>query len=763
MAPLTHPSIVDGWFREINSQWPGQALTLKVNKILHMEKSQYQDVLVFESETYGNVLILDGVVQCTERDEFSYQEMITHLPMASHPNPKHVLVIGGGDGGVVREVLKHKSVEHVTLCDIDEAVVRVSKQFLPHMASVLTDDRVTVFIGDGFKFLPEHENEYDVIITDSSDPVGPAASLFEAPFFTLLKKSLKEGGNMSTQGESLWLHLPLIKELRETTKRLFPVAEYAFTTIPTYPSGSIGFVCCSLDPKRSVSEPLRPVPDCMYYNNDVHRAAFVLPEFGRAMVQEGRQLQQDFTGVRPGAKPEGNDKGKLTTEKKVLLLGSGFVAQPAAEYITRHGYGLTVAARSLESAQELANKVINARAIDIDVADAKALDAAVADHDLVVSLIPYTFHAAVIESAIRNKKHVVTTSYVSPAMKELDEKCKQAGIIVFNEIGLDPGLDHVAAVDIIDRVHKQGGKINKFESFCGGLVAAENANNALGYKLSWSARGVLLALRNTAKYLQDGKEVVVEGKDLMSVAKPYYGLPPAYNLQCYPNRDSTPFREFYNIPEAQTVVRGTLRYGDFASVVKCWVELGLLDDSPKEWLANDQQETTWAKVMAQALGLGESTTSAIVEKFKTLTSFQGDKQQILIQKFKQLGLVSESKKAFPRGNLLDTLCATLEQDLAMQEGERDLVLLQHKFEVTRADGQVETITSTLEELGAPTGSGRPSAMAKLVGVPCGIAVDLVLTGKVGKPGVQAPYDPATCQVFLKAFEEEGIVMTEETF
>jgi spermidine synthase len=191
--------------------------------------------------------------------------MITHLPMASHPNPEHVLVIGGGDGGVVREVLKHKSVKHVTLCDIDEAVVRVSKQYLPHMASVLTDPRVTVFIGDGFKFLPEHENEYDVIITDSSDPVGPAASLFEAPYFTLLKKALKEGGNMSTQGECLWLHLPLIKELRETTKRLFPVAEYAFTTIPTCESPCSGGIRSQLiptqtPPDRSVSSAARSTP-----------------------------------------------------------------------------------------------------------------------------------------------------------------------------------------------------------------------------------------------------------------------------------------------------------------------------------------------------------------------------------------------------------------------------------------------------------------------------------------------------------------------
>ncbi|KAK7682090.1 putrescine aminopropyltransferase [Cerrena zonata] len=197
MTVLSHPSIRDGWFREISSQWPGQAMSLKVRKILHVEKSLYQDVLVFESETYGNILVLDGVIQCTERDEFSYQEMIAHLPLASHPNPKKVLVIGGGDGGVVREVLKHDTVEQVVLCDIDEAVVRVSKQFLPHMSSLLNDPRVTVFIGDGFKFLADNTSTYDVIITDSSDPVGPAESLFQKPYFDLLNGA----------SHSWWTHL----------------------------------------------------------------------------------------------------------------------------------------------------------------------------------------------------------------------------------------------------------------------------------------------------------------------------------------------------------------------------------------------------------------------------------------------------------------------------------------------------------------------------------------------------------------------------
>ena len=183
--------------------WPGQAMSLKVNQILHHEKSKYQDVLVFESSDYGTVLVLDNVIQCTERDEFSYQEMITHLAMNAHPNPKKVLVIGGGDGGVLREVVKHESVEEATLCDIDEAVIRVSKKYLPGMSIGFQHPNAKTHVGDGFEFLKNRQNEFDVIITDSSDPEGPAENLFKKSYFELLRDALREGGVITTQGCSL--------------------------------------------------------------------------------------------------------------------------------------------------------------------------------------------------------------------------------------------------------------------------------------------------------------------------------------------------------------------------------------------------------------------------------------------------------------------------------------------------------------------------------------------------------------------------------
>ncbi|OSX62552.1 hypothetical protein POSPLADRAFT_1180683 [Postia placenta MAD-698-R-SB12] len=746
MAPLTHRSIKDGWFREISSQWPGQAMTLKVKKVLHVEKSLYQDVLVFESETYGNVLVLDGVIQCTERDEFSYQEMIAHLPLASHPNPKKVLVIGGGDGGVVREVLKHDIVENVVLCDIDEAVIRVSKQYLPHMSSLLSDPRVTVYVGDGFKFLSDNTSTYDVIITDSSDPVGPAASLFQKPYFELLHGALTPGGHISTQAECLWLHLPLINELRTMTRGLFPLAEYAYTTIPTYPSGQIGFVVCSKEPGRDVKAPLRAVTPTRYYNAEVHKAAFVLPEFGRALVEDGKDVLPKL--------------GKAVTEgkplKKVLLLGSGLVARPAAEYVVRDpSNSLTIACRTLATAQGLSADLPRTAAIALDASSTLELEKAVAEHDLVISLIPYVHHAAVIKAAIKGKTHVVTTSYVSPAMRELDEAAKEAGIVVMNEIGLDPGVDHLYAVKTIDEVHAKGGKIKQFLSYCGGLPAPECCGNPLGYKFSWSARGALLALLNSASYVANGQQVDINGKDLMGHAKSYF-ISPAYAFVAYPNRNSVPFREFYRIPEAETVVRGTLRYQGFPEFVKALVELGWMDQEKKEWLT---EGLTWAEVMQKTIGASGASESALIARVNELCSFPDESEaHRIISGLKWIGLFSTEKVKPRDGNLLDTLCAQLETLMKYEEGERDLVMLQHKFIVEWADGKQDTITSTLEAYGDPSGH---SAMALYVGVPCGVAVQLVLDGVFSKPGVHAPYTKEICDPIRERLEQEGLYMIEK--
>lgn len=280
--------IQNGWFSEINKQWPGQALSLEVEEVLFEGKSKYQDIIVFKSASHGKVLVLDGVIQCTESDEFSYQEMITFLPLNSHPCPKRVLIIGGGDGGVIREVIKHPAVESIVLCEIDEKVIEVSKKYLPKMACGFSSSKLTQFIGDGFEYMKEHVNEFDVIITDSSDPVGPAESLFQRGYYELMKKALRPDGILCCQGECLWLDLSLIKSMVDFSKDLFPVVNYGFTTIPTYPCGQIGFIMCSKNKDTRFEDPVTVLTESeveqmglKYYNAEVHKSAFVLPQFAK--------------------------------------------------------------------------------------------------------------------------------------------------------------------------------------------------------------------------------------------------------------------------------------------------------------------------------------------------------------------------------------------------------------------------------------------------------------------------------------------------
>ncbi|KAI0013799.1 Apo Saccharopine reductase [Xylariaceae sp. FL0662B] len=446
------------------------------------------------------------------------------------------------------------------------------------------------------------------------------------------------------------------------------------------------------------------------------------------------------------------------TQQKVLMLGAGFVTRPTLDILSDAGIEVSVACRTLEKAKNLSEGVKNARPISLDVTDEEALDAEVAKHDLVISLIPYTFHALVIKSAIRKKKHVVTTSYVSPVMQELDGQCKDAGITVMNEIGLDPGIDHLYAIKTISEVHEAGGKILSFLSYCGGLPAPEDSGNPLGYKFSWSSRGVLLALRNAAKFYKGGKIVNVAGPELMAEAKPY-PIYPGFAFVAYPNRDSTPYKERYNIPEAQTIIRGTLRYAGFPEFIKVLVDIGFLDDNENSAL---KEPIPWKEATQKILTASGDGEQALISAISSKASLKDNEQtEQILEGLRWIGLFS-SEKIIPKGNPLDTLCATLEEKMQYGEGERDLVMLQHKFEIENKDGSKEIRTSTLCEYGAPTGSGGYSAMAKLVGVPCGVAVKQVLDGVISDKGVLAPMSPRINNPLIKELKEKyGIECKEK--
>lgn len=416
----------------------------------------------------------------------------------------------------------------------------------------------------------------------------------------------------------------------------------------------------------------------------------------------------------------------------------------------------------MESAKKLCEGLKHANAISLNVSDQDALEHEIGKVALVISLIPYTFHAHVIKAAINQKKHVVTTSYVSDAMMALDKEAKDAGITVFNEIGLDPGVDHLYAVKTISEVHKEGGKIVSFWSYCGGLPAPENSDNPLGYKFSWSPRGVLLAARNTGVFYKGGKKETTPGEKLMSTARPYL-VYPGYAFEAYPNRDSTPFRERYNIPEAQNVVRGTLRYQGNPAFVQTLSDLGLLSDQQQDYLKDEANPSSWNSAFAKIIGSNSSSEHDLVWAVDSKTKFAStEEKDRIVAGLRWIGLFSE-ERIIPRGTPLDCLCATLEKKMQYEKGERDFVMLQHKFEIEWPNGKREMRTSTLCEYGEPEGSDGYSAMAKLVGVPCAVAVLMVLNGEIKDKGILAPVIPELSEpIRIKLQKEYGIELKEKT-
>jgi spermidine synthase len=266
------------WFTE--KQTKSFGITAKVTKELHSEQTDFQKLDMIQTEEFGNMLVLDGMVMTTEKDEFVYHEMIVHVPLFTHPNPKRVLVVGGGDGGTIREVLKHPSVEKVVQVEIDDRVVKYSKQYLPQISCEYGNSRTELIIGDGFLHILNSQNEYDVILVDSTEPVGPAANLFTKGFYAGIAKALTEDGVFVAQTDNPWFKGDLIRNAIRDTREIFPVARLYTCNIPTYPSGMWTFTMGSkkYEPLQIESSRFFEL-DTKYYTPNLHSASFCLPKF----------------------------------------------------------------------------------------------------------------------------------------------------------------------------------------------------------------------------------------------------------------------------------------------------------------------------------------------------------------------------------------------------------------------------------------------------------------------------------------------------
>ncbi|MGM0949623.1 MAG: spermidine synthase [Bacillota bacterium] len=272
------------WYTE--KQTKNFGITMKVNKTLHTEQTEFQHLEMVETEEFGNMLFLDGMVMTSEKDEFVYHEMVAHVPLFTHPNPEHVLVVGGGDGGVIREILKHPSVKKATLVDIDGKVIEYSKTFLPSIAGKLDDPRVDVQVDDGFMHIAKSENQYDVIMVDSTEPVGPAVNLFTKGFYAGIAKALKEDGIFVAQTDNPWFTPELITNVQRDVKEIFPITKLYTANIPTYPSGLWTFTIGSkkYDPLAVEDSRFFDI-ETKYYTKDIHKAAFVLPKFVSDLIK----------------------------------------------------------------------------------------------------------------------------------------------------------------------------------------------------------------------------------------------------------------------------------------------------------------------------------------------------------------------------------------------------------------------------------------------------------------------------------------------
>ncbi|XP_047452983.1 alpha-aminoadipic semialdehyde synthase, mitochondrial isoform X1 [Mugil cephalus] len=442
---------------------------------------------------------------------------------------------------------------------------------------------------------------------------------------------------------------------------------------------------------------------------------------------------------------------KKTGMKRVLLLGSGYVSGPVVEYLTRdERTQVTVASVLLKQAEELAAKYPNTIPVTLNVGSQEAhLDSLVKDHDLVISLLPYSFHPLIAKQCIKRKVNMVTASYLSPAMKELQSSAEEAGITIVNEMGLDPGIDHMLAMECIDQAKADGCSVESYSSFCGGLPAPECSDNPLRYKFSWSPYGVLLNTISPAIFLKDNQVVSVPpGGSLMDSTTAMDFLP-GFNLEGFPNRDSTKYAEPYGIQTAHTLVRGTLRFRGFSNAMSGFVKLGLINSEPSPFLQSTSSPISWKELLCQQMGLSSSISQGAFEEAVYERIGQDDFRMDTLRWF---GMLSDDSVPLAE-SVLAALAKHLESKLTFDKGERDMIIMRNDVGIRHPTGELETKHISLVVYGEPSGF---SAMAKTVGYPAAIAARMVLDGEINTKGLVVPMTKEVYGPALARLKEEGL-------
>ena len=445
--------------------------------------------------------------------------------------------------------------------------------------------------------------------------------------------------------------------------------------------------------------------------------------------------------------------------KKVLILGSGLVAKPIIQYLLSKDYQVTVASNTPDRSVMMIGGDSRGKSVFWEAADEETLDRLVSAHDLTVSLLPYVFHVMVARHCVRHRRNMVTTSYVKPEMKALDNEAKEAGIILLNELGLDPGIDHMSAMRIIDHIHEREGAVLEFYSICGALPAPEAADNPFRYKFSWSPKGVVLAGNNDAVYLEHGKIVELPTRALFK--NPFrVSFPGVGELEVYPNRDSLAYREIYGIPEVQTLLRGTFRYRGWCDTLHAMKHLNLI--SPEKF---DMTGMTYSGMVAHQIAgsripnpvsIIHHPSSTIQQEVAAFLGIPADAHPI--EAMNWLGLFEDTPMNRSIDSTFEVTSDLMIEKMSLGATERDMVVMQHTFLAAWSDGRKEVIRSRMLDFGT---LATDTSIARTVALPAAIGAEMILDGKINVKGVHVPVIPEIYNPVLDQLEKLGITLVEE--
>ena len=439
--------------------------------------------------------------------------------------------------------------------------------------------------------------------------------------------------------------------------------------------------------------------------------------------------------------------------KKILVIGAGRSAVTLIKYLLDNSIAnnwlVTVADFSIELAKKAVANHTNGKAIFFNVTDEMQRKSEIENTDIVISMLPASLHITVAKDCISLAKNLVTASYVSAEIANLDEKAKQAGVLLLNEIGLDPGIDHMSAMQVIDSIKENGGELTSFKSFCGGLVHPDYDTNPWNYKFTWNPRNVVLAGQGTAQYIKQGKYKYIPYTKLFERTEVMEVLD-AGEFEGYANRDSLGYRSAYGLEDIPTLFRGTLRRKGYCKAWNMFVQLGMTDDAYK---VENSENLTYREFIN--LFFPYNNELSVEEKFCSYLNLSQDSEEF--RKIEWLGVFTDTIVALKNASPAQILQKICEEKWTLDTEDKDMIVMQHQFEYVE-NGVQKKLNSSLLVFGDDP---RYTSMAKTVGLPVAIAAKLILTGKIKSTGVKIPTTKDIYIPVLKELEENGINFVEE--